>query len=67
MNLSVTKSVRAVKYRRLRWAGHVVRIQEGRSVFKILAGKAPGKSTPEHPWRRRDDNIRMYLNTVILL
>ena len=25
--------------RRLRWAGHVARMEEGRSVFKILTGK----------------------------
>ena len=25
--------------RRLRWAGHVVRMEEGRSAFKILTGK----------------------------
>ena len=28
--------VRVIKYRRLRWAGHVARMKEGRSAFKIL-------------------------------
>ena len=28
--------VRVIKSRRLRWAGHVARIQEDRSAFKIL-------------------------------
>ena len=27
--------VRVIKSRRLRWAGHVARIEEGRSAFKI--------------------------------
>ena len=27
--------VRVIKSRRLRWAGHVGRIEEGRSAFKI--------------------------------
>ena len=31
--------VRAIKSRRLRWAGHVARMEEGRSGFKILTGK----------------------------
>ena len=31
--------VRVIKSRRLRWAGHVARIEEGRSASKILAGK----------------------------
>ena len=32
--------VRVIKYRRLRWAGHVARMEEGRSAFKILTGKS---------------------------
>ena len=30
--------VRVIKSRRLRWAGHVAKIEEGRSAFKILTG-----------------------------
>ena len=30
---------RMIKSRRLRWAGHVVRMEEGRSAFKILTGR----------------------------
>ena len=35
--------VRMSKCRRLRWAGHVARMEEGRSAFKILTGKPTGK------------------------
>ena len=35
-------TVRVIKSRRLRWAGHVVRMEEGRSAFKILTGKPTG-------------------------
>ena len=31
--------VRAIKSRRLRWAGHVVRMEGGRSAFKVLTGR----------------------------
>ena len=34
---------RVIKSRRLRWAGHVARIVEGRSTFKILTGTPAGK------------------------
>ena len=34
--------VRVIKFRRLRWAGHLARMEEGRNVFKIL-GKPTGK------------------------
>ena len=35
--------VRVIKSIRLRWAGHVVRMEESRSAFKILTGKPTGK------------------------
>ena len=38
--------VRVIKSRRLRWTGHVARMEESRSAFKILAGKP----TPRRRW-----------------
>ena len=35
--------VLVIKSRRLRWAGHVARIEEGRNTFKILTGIPIGK------------------------
>ena len=35
--------VRVVKSRRMRWAGHVVRMGEGRGVYRVLVGKSEGK------------------------
>ena len=35
--------VRVIKSRRLRGVGHVARMEEGRSPFKILTGKPTGK------------------------
>ena len=37
------------------WAGHVARMEEGRSAFKLLTGKPTGK----RPGRRWKYNIRM--------
>ena len=51
--------VREIKSRRLRWAGHVARMEEGRSAFKMLTGKPTGKR------RRWEDNIRMDLKQII--
>ena len=49
-----------IKSRRLRWAGHVARMEDDRSVFKILTGKRPlGRSR-----RRWEDNIRMGLKEI---
>ena len=51
--------VRVIKSRRLRWTGHVVRMEEGRSAFKILTGKPTGKRPSGMPRHRWEDNIRM--------
>ena len=56
--------VRVIKSRRLRWAGHVVRMEEGRSAFKILTSKSKRKRPLERPRRRWEDNIRMDLEEI---
>jgi hypothetical protein len=35
--------IRQIKSRRMRWAGHVARIGEGRNEYRILVGKPEGK------------------------
>ena len=35
--------IRVIKSRKLRWSGHVARMEEGRNVFTILTGKPTGK------------------------
>jgi hypothetical protein len=37
--------VRVIKSRRMKWAGHVARMGEGRSVYRVLVGKPEGKET----------------------
>ena len=49
--------VRMIKSRKLRWAGYLARMEEGRSVFKILTGTPPGKRSLGRPRRRWEDNI----------
>ena len=56
--------VRVIKSRRLRWAGHVARMEKGRSSFKILTGKPTGKRRLGRPRRRWEDNIRMDLEEI---
>ena len=58
-------TVRVIKSRRLRWAGHVARMEEGRSAFNILGGKPTGKRHLGRPRRRWDDNIRMDLTEIV--
>ena len=50
--------------RRLRWAGHVARMEESRSAFKMLTGKPTGKRPLWRLRRRWEDNIRMDLEEI---
>ena len=34
---------RVIKSRRIKWAGHVARMGEGRAVYRVLVGKPEGK------------------------
>ena len=58
--------VRVIKSRRLRWAGYVARMEEGRIAFKILTGRhtSKGKRPLERPRRRWEDHIRMDLKEI---
>ena len=48
-----------IKSRTLRWVGHVVRMEEGRSAFKILTCKSTARRPLGRPKWRWKDNIRM--------
>ena len=56
--------VRVIKSRRMRWAGHVARMEEGRGVHKVLVEKPEGKRPLGRPRRRWEDNIKMDLQEV---
>jgi hypothetical protein len=50
--------VRVVKSRRMKWAGHVARMGEGRVVHRVLVGKPEGKRPLGRPRHRWEDNIK---------
>src|SRR5215813_302754 len=58
---SLPNIVRAVKSRRMRWAGHVARMGEDRVVNRVLVGKPEGKRPLGRPRRRWEDNIKVDL------
>jgi hypothetical protein len=56
--------VRVVKWRRMRWAGHVARMGEDRGVHRVLVGKPEEKRPLDKPKRRWKDNIKMDVQEV---
>ena len=56
--------VRVINSRRMRWAGHVTRMEEGRGVHKVLVGKSEGKKPLGRPRRRWEDNIKLDLEEM---
>ena len=44
--------VRVIKETRLRWAGHIARMEKGGSALNILTGKPTGKRPLGRPRRR---------------
>jgi len=61
---SLPNIVGVVKSRRMRWAGHVARMVEGRGMHRVLVGKPEGKRPLGRPRRRWEVNIKMGLQEV---
>jgi hypothetical protein len=61
---SSQNTVRVIKSRRMRWAGHVAHTGEGRGVNRVLIGRPEGKRPLGRPRLRWEDNIKMYLRDI---
>ena len=61
---SLPNTVRVVKSRRMRWAGHVACMGEDRGVHRVLVGKPEGRRPLGRPRRRWENNIKMGLREV---
>jgi hypothetical protein len=58
---SSPSKIRIMKSRRMRWVGHVARMGEKRTVYRLLVGKPEGKRPLGRPRRRWIDNIKKEL------
>jgi hypothetical protein len=61
---SSPSTIRMIKSRRMRWAGHIAPLREKWNAYMLLVGKPEGKRPLGRPRRRRVDNIRMDLGEV---
>jgi hypothetical protein len=58
--------VRAIKSRRMRWAGHLACMEDGRGVHRVLVGKHKGKRPLARPRCRWEDNIKRDLGEIVI-
>jgi hypothetical protein len=58
---SLPNIVRVIKSKRMRWAGHVACMEEGRGVYRVLVRRPEGKRPLGRPRCRCHDNIMMDL------
>jgi hypothetical protein len=56
--------IRVIKSRRMRWAGHVAHMGEGRNAYWILVGRPEGRRPLGRPRLRWEDNIKIDLQEV---
>jgi hypothetical protein len=49
---------------KLKWAGHVARMGEGKGVYRVLVGRPQGARPLGRPRRRWEDNIKMDLREI---
>ena len=53
--------IKNLKSRRLRWAEHVVRMEQARYAYRVSVGRSEGKRPLGRPRRRWEDNMKMDL------
>jgi len=56
--------VRVIKWKRIRWTGHVARMGERRGIYRVLVEKPEGKRPLGRTRRRWEDNIEINLQDV---
>jgi hypothetical protein len=53
-----------IKSRRMKWAGHVARMGEGRGFYRVLVGRLKCKRPLGRRRRMWEDNIKMNLREI---
>jgi hypothetical protein len=53
-----------IKSKKMKWAGHVARTEEGWSVYGVLVGGPEGKRPLGRPRRKWEDHIKMDLREI---
>ena len=57
-------TIRNLKSRQLRWAGHVACVEQSRNEYRVQLGKPEGKRPLGRLRHRWEDNVKMNLREV---
>jgi hypothetical protein len=49
---------------RMGWTGYVARMGKNNNVYRVLLGKLEGKRPRGRTRRRREDNIKIYIEEI---
>jgi len=63
-DLDSSNIIRVIKWRRMRWTGHIAHMGENRGACRVLVRKDEGKRPLGRPRCRWEDNIKMDLQEV---
>ena len=66
VNLEVNSVEEAARVSRLRWLGHVQRMQSDRLPRRIMSEEVKGKRGRGRPWRRFLDSVKSDLEIVVI-
>jgi hypothetical protein len=58
---SLPNIVRVIKSRKMRWAGHVAHMGEGKGLYRVLVGRPEGKRPLGRPRCRWEDKLKWTL------
>jgi hypothetical protein len=61
---SSSNTIQVIKSRRMRWEGHVARMEKRKAAYRILVGKPDGKRLPGRAKHRWEDSLKMDLQEV---
>jgi hypothetical protein len=59
--------IQVIKSRRMRWVGHVARVEDRRGVHRVSVGRPEGKIPLGTLRRRVEDNIKILIYIIILI
>jgi hypothetical protein len=63
-DLDFSPNIKVILSKRMKWAGHVTRMDEKKNAFRVLVGRPGGRRPLGRHRRRWEDNIKIDLKDI---